>query len=182
MRFAIFIYMLPLFIWKNSYNQESILGKYSLKYFEGSEIQLIFKSDSTFLMTSYTNLATVVNEGKFEVVNDSIFLTYLKPTIQNAIDTFTYDYHIQKRVDTLWKIDENEIATGTEPISEHYYQFEKHFEDGSINVLKNWELKDSSIIEEGVNGNIKFYILRGRRIKNGNWIYFNQDGKLIESK
>ena len=117
MRSLILILLLTISIGNNPLDTEPIWGKYSLKFSEEGEIELTFKSDSTFLMSSQSSMANIINEGKYEVINDSIFLTYVKPAIQNTIDTFNYDNHFKTRRDTLWIIDENEIAIGIRMLS-----------------------------------------------------------------
>jgi hypothetical protein len=180
MRFVLLLYLLPLFLSKKSFNPEFIWGTYSLKYAIGGERILTFKSDSTFYLESIQSNAIIENQGIYEVVHDSVFLTYTMPSIQNSIDTFTLENHFISRRDTLWIMDENEIATGTDIISDRFYQLEKHFEDGSINIAKGWELKDSVFIEEVSKRNKNIYILRGRRIKKGDWKYYDCNGNLIE--
>jgi hypothetical protein len=170
------------FILTNSFDSESIWGKYSLKFPEGNEVELIFKSDTTFIMKSFSSMAIIRNEGTYEVVEDSIFLTYLKPSICNTIDTFANENHFAHRRDTLWIIDENEITTETDIISDRYYQTEKYFEDGSVAISKEWQLVDSSLVIEDANGNRGMSILRGRRIKKGDWQYFDHSGILINAK
>ncbi|UKN03775.1 hypothetical protein K6119_09760 [Paracrocinitomix mangrovi] len=179
MRSAILISLLPLILWNNSFDPEFIWGKYCLKFPEGGELVLTFKSDSTFYLKSFQSNAIIENQGVYEVYDDSVFLTYTMPSIQNSVDTFANKNHFHPRKDTLWIIDENEIATGTDILSERYYQFEKHFEDGSINIAKEWELRDSSLIQEDSYGNKHIYVLRGRRIKRGVWKYYNWNGELI---
>lgn len=182
MRTLILLTILPVILNNYSFSPEFIWGKYSLKFPEGGEVILTFKSDFSFTQNSYHSKTIIENKGNYEVNYDTIFLTYTMPSIQNTIDTFAKENHFIPRKDTLWIIDENEIATGTHIISDRYYQLEQHYENGSIKVKKEWELKDSSLIQKDSKGNKYIYILRGRRIKKGEWKYFDRNGNLIETE
>ena len=163
-------------------NHFDILGKYKLSIPSNGEATVTFSSDSTFEMLNQGGVARIINEGTYEVYLDSIFLTYTSPSISNGLDTFLIENHYQKRRDTLWALNENEIVTGTHIMSDRYYQYEKHYETGFIKVMKEWALTDSSYIKEDRFGDKHIYDLRGVQIPAGSWKYYDREGVLIREE
>jgi hypothetical protein len=156
------------------------LGKYISTSQTGTTHAIVFSSNKKFNSRFLGEIATVEYNGEYELIGDTIFLSYDSPAISNKIDTFHFDNHCQNRRDTLWVIDENRIADNTDDIFGGYFQYEKHDVNGSILIKKDWEIIDTTIISTSEDGLKNIHVIPNFHKETREWKYFDSKGNRIK--
>jgi hypothetical protein len=180
MKTTIYILIITLLGFQNS-SYDDPLGKYISTSQVGTTHAIVFSSNKKFNTSFHGGVAAVKCSGKYELITDTIFITYDFPAISNNIDTFHFDNHYQNRRDTFWIIDENIIADNSDDIFGGYFQYEKHDENGNILIKKDWKVIDTTIISVNEDGSKSINVIKNFHKETGEWKYFDSKGNLIKN-
>lgn len=181
MKITIYILIIGLLgFQKSSYDDP--LGKYIYTSQVGTKHAIVFSSNYKFNSFFHGEIATVKCNGGYELISDTIFLSYDSPAISNNIDTFHYENHYQNRRDTFWIINENKITKNPEDLFGGYFQYEKHDENGNVIIKKDWKVIDTTIISVNQDGSKSINIIHNFHKETGEWQYFDSKGRLIKKE
>ncbi len=157
-----------------------------------------FFSDSTFIQNGAAGLATsIIDKGRYEQINDTIFLTLTVPRIINHVDTFINPGHYDFRSDTLYIIDSVSFCSMKDCLNPEYKIIEERYPNGMLKKSYQWSTKEGLVndgkisnhywdifIAEGVwieyyqSGHVKSFVEYKDGLKNGLEIEFDYNGRI----
>lgn len=136
--------------------------------------EIEFFSDSTFIQNGAAGLATsIIDKGRYEQINDTIFLTLTEPRVINHFDTFINPGHYDYRIDTLYIIDSLSFCRTKDCLNTEYKIIEERYTNGLLRKSYQWSIKEG-LVE---NGNISQHYW-DIFIAEGVWIEYYQSGQV----
>lgn len=133
-----------------------------------------FLTDDKFIRNGRAGLAiSIIDKGQYEIMDDTLFLTFTEPRVINYVDTFTNPGHYTFRKDTLFRIDSLSFCKKKDCLNFDYKIVEERFDNGNLKRTYQWTSQPGVI--SNVNGAQHFWDIL---IPDGIWFEYHPNGRV----